>query len=109
MLVFALFFITSAGRLVVGQTIGMRIPKPEERAGFQSLSSAIQSFTMAVTALAIPKLLGSTPDGKLTGTDAFSWGVILAAWIFPPLVYLLDALLTRRARAALPVIAGPAE
>jgi predicted MFS family arabinose efflux permease len=109
MLVFALFFITSAGRLVVGQTISMRIPKPEERAGFQSLSSAIQSFTMAMSALAIPKLLGSMPDGRLTGTVSFSWGVILAAWIFPPLVYLLDMLLTRRERAALPAIAVPAE
>jgi predicted MFS family arabinose efflux permease len=109
MLVFALFFITSAGRLVVGQTITMRIPKPEERAGFQSLSSAIQSFTMAMSALAIPKLLGSTADGQLTGTVAFSWGVILVAWIFPPLVYLLDSLLTRRDRAALPAIAVPAE
>jgi predicted MFS family arabinose efflux permease len=109
MLVFALFFITSAGRLVVGQTITMRIPKPEERAGFQSLSSAIQSFTMAMSALAIPKLLGSTLDGRLTGTEAFSYGVILVAWIFPPLVYLLDMLLTRRERAALPAIAVPAE
>jgi predicted MFS family arabinose efflux permease len=109
MLVFALFFITSAGRLVVGQTITMRIPRPEERAGFQSLSSAIQSFTMAMSALAIPKLLGSTPDGRLTGTDAFSWGVILVAWVFPPLVYLLDTLLTRRDRAAIPAIAVPAE
>jgi hypothetical protein len=109
MLVFALFFVTSAGRLVVGQTISMRIPKPEERAGFQSLSSAIQSFTMAMTALAIPKLLGSMPDGRLTGTEAFSWGVIAAAWVFPPLVYLLDMLLTRRERAALPAIAVPAE
>jgi predicted MFS family arabinose efflux permease len=109
MLVFALFFITSAGRLVVGQTIAMRIPKPEERAGFQSLSSAIQSFTMAMSAFAIPKLLGSTPDGRLTGTDSFSWGVIVVAWIFPPLVYMLDALLIRRQRAALPAIAVPAE
>jgi predicted MFS family arabinose efflux permease len=109
MLVFALFFITSAGRLVVGQTISMRIPKPEERAGFQSLSSAIQSFTMAMSAMAIPALLGSTPDGKLTGTEVFSWGIILAAWIFPPLVYLLDTLLTRRARAGISPLAVPAE
>ena len=62
-----------------------------------------------MSALAIPKLLGSTPDGKLTGTDAFSWGVILVAWIFPPLVYLLDTLLTRRDRAAIPPLAVPAE
>jgi predicted MFS family arabinose efflux permease len=107
--VFALFFITSSGRLVVGQAITMRIPRPEERAGFQSLSSAIQSFTMAMSALAIPKLLGSTPDGKLTGVDMFCYGVLAVTWIFPPLVYLLDSLLNRRDRAAIPAIAVPAE
>jgi predicted MFS family arabinose efflux permease len=107
--IFALFFITSSGRLVVGQTITMRIPRPEERAGFQSLSSAIQSFTMAMSALAIPKLLGSTPDGKLTGVDVFCYGVLAVTWLFPPLVYLLDSLLNRRERAAIPAIAVPAE
>ena len=110
MLVFALFFISSASRLVVGQTIAMRIPRPEERAGFQSLSSSIQSFTMAASALAIPKLLSSMPDGKLTGTTAFSWGVILVAWLFPPLVYFLDSVLNRRDRSAVAAaIAVPAE
>jgi predicted MFS family arabinose efflux permease len=109
-LIFALFFITSSGRLVVGQAITMRIPKPEERAGFQSLSQAIQSFTMALAALAIPKLLGSTPDGKLTGVEMFCYGVLLVTWIFPPLVYWLDALLNRRDRAAMASpIAVPAE
>jgi predicted MFS family arabinose efflux permease len=100
--IFALFFITSSGRLVVGQAITMRIPKPEERAGFQSLSQAIQSFTMALAALAIPKLLGSTPDGKLTGVDLFCYGVLAVTWMFPPLVYWLDVLLNRRERAAMP-------
>jgi predicted MFS family arabinose efflux permease len=108
--IFALFFITSSGRLVVGQAITMRIPKPEERAGFQSLSQAIQSFTMAGAALAIPKLLGSTPDGKLTGVSLFCYGVLTVTWMFPPLVYWLDALLNRRERAAMPAaIAATAE
>jgi predicted MFS family arabinose efflux permease len=109
-LIFALFFITSSGRLVVGQAITMRIPKPEERAGFQSLSQAIQSFTMALAALAIPKLLGSTSDGKLTGIEMFCYGVLVVTWVFPPLVYWLDALLNRRDRAAVAsAIAVPAE
>jgi hypothetical protein len=108
--IFALFFITSSGRLVVGQAITMRIPKPEERAGFQSLSQAIQSSTMAGAALAIPKLLGSTPDGKLTGVSLFCYGVLAVTWMFPPLVYWLDALLNRRERAAMPAaIAATAE
>lgn len=107
--IFALFFITSSGRLVVGQQITMRIPKPEERAGFQSLSSAIQSFTMAMSALAIPKLLGSTPDGKFTGVEMFCYGVLAVTWMFPPLVYLLDSLLARRERASISAIAVPAE
>jgi hypothetical protein len=107
--IFSLFFITSSGRLVVGQQITMRIPKPEERAGFQSLSSAIQSFTMAMSALAIPKMLGSTPDGKFTGVEMFCYGVLAVTWMFPPLVYLLDSLLSRRDRAAISAIAVPAE
>ena len=110
--VFALFFITSSGRLVVGQTITMRIPRPEERAGFQSLSSSIQSFTMALSAFAIPVMLGSTSDGKLTGVEPFCYGVLIVTWIFPPLVYLLDMLLNRRdfaLRARRKGIAVPAE
>jgi hypothetical protein len=108
--VFALFFITSSGRLVVGQTITMRIPKPEERAGFQSLNSAIQSFTMALSAFAIPVLLGSTADGKLTGVELFCYGVMVVTWLFPPLVYLLDSLLNRRDRTEVSgAIAVPAE
>jgi predicted MFS family arabinose efflux permease len=108
--VFALFFITSSGRLVVGQQITMRIPRPEERAGFQSLSSAIQSLTMAMSALAIPKVLGSTPDGRLTGVNIFCYGVLAVTWMFPPLVYLLDSLLGRRDRESIATaIAVPAE
>jgi len=98
--IFALFFITSSGRLVVGQAITMRIPKPEERAGFQSLSQSIQSFTMALAAFAIPKMLGSTPDGKLTGVELFCYAVLVVTWLFPPLVFWLDVLLNRRERAA---------
>lgn len=108
-LIFSLFFVASSGRLVVGQTITMRIPRPEERAGFQSLSSAIQSFTMALSALAIPKLLGSTPDGKLTKIELFCYGVLVVTWIFPPLVYLLDLLLNRRDKTAARATAIAAE
>jgi predicted MFS family arabinose efflux permease len=107
-LVFALFFVTSSGRLVVGQTISMRIPKPEERAGFQALGSSIQSLTMALSALAIPKLLGSTPEGRLTGVEHFSFVVLAVTWIFPVLVYWLDALLNRRESAAASTGAVPA-
>jgi hypothetical protein len=99
-LVFALFFVTSSGRLVVGQTMAMRIPRPEERAGFQALGSSIQSLTMAMSALAIPKLLGSTPEGRLTGVANFSYVVLAVTWIFPVLVYWLDGLLNRRETVA---------
>jgi hypothetical protein len=94
--VFALFFVTSSGRLVVGQTISMRIPRPEERAGFQALGNSIQSLTMALSALAIPKLLGSTAGGALTGVTRFSIAVLAVTWLFPVLVYWLDGLLKRR-------------
>ncbi|MDB5396111.1 MAG: mxcK [Rhodospirillales bacterium] len=109
--VFALFFITTSGRLVVGQTIITRIPKPSERAGFQALASSIQSMSMGLSAMAIPVLLGSTPDGKLTGVNRFATVTIAVSWIFPFLVYRLNTLLTRRekAEAQLSAMTVPAE
>jgi predicted MFS family arabinose efflux permease len=106
--VFALFFITSSARLIVTQTTSMRIPRPEERAGFQSLSSSIQAAVMGLSALSTRYVLGSTPDGKLTGIVPFAIGVIAVGWIYPFLVYRLDGMLGRRDRQAA-AVAVPAE
>jgi len=95
-LVFAIFFVTSSSRLIVTQTTSMRIPRSDERAGFQSLSSSIQAATMGLSALSTRYLLGSTPDGKLTGIVPFAIGVIAVSWIYPFLVFKLDAMLKRR-------------
>ncbi len=109
--IFAVFFFTSSARLVVSQTVTLRIPKPDERAGFQSLSQSIQSFAMAGSALSIPLLLGSTKEGAFTGIIPFASAVLIVTWIFPFLVYWLTSLLARRDRvASLPaVVAVPAE
>jgi predicted MFS family arabinose efflux permease len=107
--VFALFFITSSARMTITQTTSMRIPRPDERAGFQSLSSSVQALVMGLSALSTRYLLGSTPDGKLTGIVPFAIGVIAIGWIYPILVYQLDAMLRRRERAADTAIALPAE
>ena len=96
--VFALFFITSSARLIVTQTTSMRIPQADERAGFQSLSSSIQALVMGLSALSTSFVLGSTPDGKLTGIFPFAIGVIAVGWIYPFLVYRLDGMLNRRDR-----------
>ncbi len=110
-LVFALFFLTTSGRLVVGQTIITRIPKPSERAGFQGLASSIQSMSMGLTAVSIPTLLGSTPDGKLTEVPRFAIVVIAVSWIFPFVVYRLHGMLKSRDLAEREIIARavPAE
>lgn len=107
--VFALFFITSSARLIVTQTTSMRIPRPEERAGFQSLSSSIQAAVMGLSALSTRYLLGSTPDGKLTGIVPFAVGVIAVGWIYPFLVYRLDGMLNRRDGQERAAVAVPAE
>jgi len=95
LVIFPIFFFTSTARLVVGQTVLLRIPRPEERAGFQSLAQSIMSVSMGLSALAIPLLLGSTPDGKLTGINPFATGVIAVTWLFPFLVQRLERLLDR--------------
>ena len=107
--VFSLFFITSSARLIVTQTTSMRIPKPEERAGFQSLSSSIQAAVMGLSALSTRYLLGSTPDGKLTGIVPFAIGVIAVGWIYPFLVYRLDEMLARRDRQEKAAVAALTE
>jgi predicted MFS family arabinose efflux permease len=111
LVVFALFFLTTSGRLVVGQTIITRIPKPSERAGFQSLASSIQAMSMGLSASSISVLLGSTPDGKLTGVTRFAAVVIAVSWIFPFIVYRLDAMLKAREKiaAAVSIVAAAAE
>jgi Kef-type K+ transport system membrane component KefB len=107
--VFALFFVTSSSRLIVSQTTNTRIPRPNERAGFQSLSSAIQAGTMGLSALSTRYVLGSTPEGKLTGIAPFALGVIVVGWIYPFLVYRLNALLARRDLEEAAMEAVPAE
>ncbi len=106
--VFALFFITSSARLIVTQTTSMRIPRPEERAGFQSLSSSIQALAMGLSALSTRYLLGSTPDGKLTGIFPFAIGVIVVGWAYPFLVHQLDGMLARRDKAQAVAVTGVA-
>jgi predicted MFS family arabinose efflux permease len=96
--VFSLFFITSSARLIITQTTSMRIPRPDERAGFQSLSSSIQAAAMGLSSFSTSFLLGSTPDGELTGIVPFAIGVIVVGWIYPFLVYQLDGMLDRRDR-----------
>ena len=108
-LVFALFFITSSARLIVSQTTNTRIPRANERAGFQALSSAIQAGSMGLSALSTRYVLGSTPDGKLTGIAPFAIGIIVVGWIYPFLVYRLNALLARRDQAEATMAAVPAE
>jgi predicted MFS family arabinose efflux permease len=108
--VFSLFFITSSARLIITQTTSMRIPRADERAGFQSLSSSIQAAAMGLSSFSTSFLLGSTPDGKLTGIVPFAIGVIAVGWIYPFLVYRLDGMLDRRDRQEkAAVVAVPAE
>lgn len=108
--VFALFFVTSSTRLIVTQTTSIRIPLPDERAGFQSLSSSIQAAAMGLSSFSTSFLLGSTPDGKLTGIAPFATGVIAIGWIYPFLVRRLAGMLDRRDRQEKgALVAVPAE
>lgn len=103
--IFPLFSVTSTARQVVTQTLSSRVPRPDERAGFQSLGQSIQSLAMAGSAMAIPYLLGSTPDGKLTGVVPFASGVIAVTCLYPFLVVRLVRLLSPRGRLAMaPVV-----
>ena len=67
--VFIVFMVTMSTRNVTSNALISRIPKPEERAGYMSLNSAVQNLMAGVGAMCSTALLSESTDGKLAGMD----------------------------------------
>jgi predicted MFS family arabinose efflux permease len=67
--VFIMFMMSMSTRNVTTNALLSRIPKPNERAGFMSLISAMQHLMTGLGALCATFLLTETPDHKLAGMD----------------------------------------
>jgi len=102
---FLLFMLANSTRNPCLSSLASRVPRPEERARFQSTQSAVQHFASATGALASTRLLEAAPDGRLLGTDRL---VILAVPLALLLPFLLRGVEARVLRREAPVPGGAA-
>lgn len=84
--IFVCFMSASALRNVSYNTVCSKIPKPEERAGYLSVQSAVQHFSTAAGAFISTKLLTSDSSDNLQGIEHLAWIAIIISAILPTLM-----------------------
>ncbi len=86
---FAAFMVFQSARNVSQQTLTSRVPPPEERAGYQSLQSAVQHAGSALGAMTSSALLIEL-GGRLEGMPRVALLAIVVAVLGVPLVFVLE-------------------
>lgn len=67
--IFVVFMLFGTLRNISSNTLTSKVPKPEERAGFMSLQSAVQHTATAMGGILSSRLLTTSVDGKLEGVE----------------------------------------
>jgi len=93
---FALFMVFQSARNVSQQTLTSRVPRPDERAGFQSLQSAVQHAGSALGAVSSSALLLEV-GGRLEGMPRVAGLAIGVAVVAVPLAFVLERQVRRPA------------
>jgi len=85
LLMFIGFMVCMSSRNVVANALISRIPKPQERAGFMSLNSAVQNLMAGLGAMCSTALLSETADHRLAGMEQVTLiamaAFIVAVWL----------------------------
>ncbi|MBX7081998.1 MAG: MFS transporter [Nannocystaceae bacterium] len=97
--VFMAFMFANGVRNVAYQTLTTRVPRPEERARFMSLQSAVQHIAAAAGALLSARVLETTADHQLVGMTKVAWISIVFGLVLPLLVKNVERRLRAGARA----------
>ncbi len=95
------FFVAMGARGVAFNTTTSKVPRPDERASFQSAQSAVQHAAAALAAFASARLLSELPDGRLAHMDRVAF-VSIGLSILVPIVMLLVERALRRRDAVVP-------
>jgi predicted MFS family arabinose efflux permease len=100
--IFVFVFMMSAQstRNVASQTLTSRIPAPHERAGFQSLQSAVQHLGSAVGSSLGSVFLSTAPSGELLGVPALAAFAIAVSLPLPLVTARLSEVLAARPEPA---------
>lgn len=94
------FFVAMGARGVAFNTTTSKVPRPDERASFQSAQSAVQHAAAALAAFSSSKLLSELPDGRLAHMDRVAFVSIGLSVLVPTVMLLVERALRRRDAAA---------
>jgi predicted MFS family arabinose efflux permease len=91
LLVFVAFMISGSFRMVPMNALATRVPRPEERARFMSMQSAVQHAASATGASLSAVLLHELPGGKLEGMHTVALLSLGLAALLPALVWAVES------------------
>jgi len=100
--VFIAFMITMSSRNVTISAITSEIPKPQERAGFMSLVSAVQHLMSGAGSMCSTFMLKQTADARLGGMDRVTLISMAAFGLSALLIFKVEKVIKKR-RPMLPI------
>lgn len=96
---FVCFMIAQSARAVALNTTTTKVPRPDERARYQSIQSAVQHMASGLGASLGTFMLSVGPDGRLLGMPQLVMVSIVLALLLPPLLVLIQNRLRDRDQA----------
>jgi predicted MFS family arabinose efflux permease len=94
--IFIFFMMGMGTRNITNQAQNSKVPRPEQRAGFQSLNNAAQHLASGLGAAFSTLLLHSAPDGRLLGLRSVALASGAVALAYPWWALSLERRLKRR-------------
>jgi predicted MFS family arabinose efflux permease len=104
--VFVIFMSAQGVRNVAVNALTSRVPAPQERAGFHSAQSAVQSLAMALGSLLSTRMLTQGPDQHLSGMPLVAGIAVVAALSAPLLLFAVQRWVVLQEQALLAEPAG---
>ncbi|MBX3186102.1 MAG: MFS transporter [Labilithrix sp.] len=93
--IFVGFMLGMAFRNVAYNTLTTKVPKPDERARFASVQSAVQHLASALGAFASAQFLSELPNHSLVGLDDAAWASIGIGLLVPPMMFVVEGRLQK--------------
>jgi predicted MFS family arabinose efflux permease len=97
--IFPLFMAANATRMVVASTVSSKVPGPNERARFMSLTSATQHLASSCAAFLASAVLIELPGGALDGMTPIAAAAIALALVVPLLVWSVERFVEAREKS----------
>ena len=100
MVIFAGFMVAMAFRNVAYNTLTTKVPRPDERARFSSVQSAVQHLASALGAFASAQFLSENADHSLVGVGQIAMVSIALGLVLPPFLWAVERRVASSASSA---------